>query len=328
MWGNTLGWILSALIVIAMACGLAYIVQSDEQTPPTALTNDSRNLAALSLAEPTMSEFGALAPAVAETPAEAAADFEAAIAAYQANPTLYDHISNGRSTENFDELPAIAPLLRAANSSTERGSVPVLTSAVSEVITLRPTRPPLEAIVVLGDALIAAGLNHETDDPVGARRYFAAAFQLGDKLFRERLVFGELLAGTNLMASAAIRFAKMSSGNGRVAAACRQFDAAYTAFFQQRINPTWAAIATIDPGVISQHAGDVFVFARKSNERLWRIEACFALARFRFAAPHPRDRAAARKVLQQIADTDADPFVNRAAAEGLKMTVEDYRMLR
>src|SRR5699024_9637506 len=139
----------------------------------------------------------------------------------------------------FDALPAVAPLLTACATPGDD----VLRPMADEVVTFRAPRHPLEAIKVLGHTLIVAGQTTEQPPPAAAR-YYLAAFALGEKLFRERLVYDELSAGNALMAQAAISMSKITREPER-AEEWTNFESARRQFARERVAPLWQAIASI-----------------------------------------------------------------------------------
>src|SRR5689334_22780693 len=192
MWGNALGWCISFFIVAATAAGLMYVQQLDHPTPPTALVADPQTLAEVELpVDPTT-----LIPELTGQ-ADATELFRRAAAAYQSDPVTYDRAAQGEVSDDFDTLPAIAPLIDGAMA---RGGV-VLADAPEEVVTFKP-RARLTALRVLGDALIRGGMYREKSNPADAIRLHTAAFALGSKMCDERLVFGEFIGGLDLMSQA------------------------------------------------------------------------------------------------------------------------------
>jgi hypothetical protein len=321
MWGNPLGWFLSLLIIAGAVTGLVYLERLDRVTAPTSLSNDARNLAPLDL--PPEASLKGLMPDLTG-PADPAPLYSAAIDAYWADPDVYDKVAHGENPpKQFEQLPAIAPLFEAALSPNEA----VLAPMAEEVVTLSTPPRPLEAIGTLGEAIVRAGLALEETNPVAATGYYNVALALGTKLYNERLVYRELAVGTTLMSEAALRLAKLSRGQER-AAGFDRFERARWKFVTERVTPLHAVFSSVDPPTVARHAGDVFVFARSSKERVWRVEAIFALARYRFSAPRPRDRAAAARSLEALAADEKDPIVRRAATLARDLTVEENRTLR
>jgi hypothetical protein len=61
---------------------------------------------------------------------------------------------------------------------------------------------------------------------------------------------------------------------------------------------------------------------------MWRIEAIFSTARYRFNAGRVADQRAAARILREILSNDSDPVIQTACSAGLSLTVEQYRTLK
>jgi hypothetical protein len=322
MWGNALGWCISLVLLAGIAAALVYVDSLNRATAPTALSRDARHVEQ-TLDLPVAPET--LLPELTGPP-DAATHVRRAADAYHADPSTYDSIARGRGVpENFDSLPAITPILEAALS-------PEMTllgggAVVAEVVTFRKPRAPLDALRALGACLIQAGLASESRAPSAASRYYNAALALGAKMFKERLVHDELSRGMSLMSEASLRLAALTSDPAR-RAALDAFDPQLRSFATERITPLWQVLSSIDDRVAARHAGDVIVLARHARERVWRVEAAFTLARYRFRAARRADSLAAARALEELAGSEPDPIVRAAAIAARDMTVEEYRMLR
>jgi hypothetical protein len=254
--------------------------------------------------------------------ADSTEQLKAAIAAYRADFYTYDRAASGAIPDNFDTLLAIAPIVDVAMSP----GAALLAPISDRTVTYRAARPELEAVTKLGEALIRAALARQKHDPTGAIGYYNAALALGAKMYRERLTYAEFSAGLALMSQAAQQLAKLPIDPKR-AEALRAFEPARKELIEQRVMPVWRIVGSIDPNVVTKHAGDVFVIAQKSSERMWRVEAIFALGRYRYSARRFRDRANAMNVLEELARAEPDPIVRQAAIAARDMTIEDFRML-
>ena len=120
----------------------------------------------------------------------------------------------------------------------------------------------------------------QKQQPERAVRYYQAAFSLGAKLYQERLVKDELVAGLGLMSQAAAGMMQLAKENPDAAGAQKldaeklsEFLAATAGYTTQRITPVDRVVTSIDQEVLERHAGDVFQMAKHCDERLWQIEA-------------------------------------------------------
>jgi hypothetical protein len=179
-------------------------------------------------------------------------------------------------------------------------------------------------MTLLDDRSTRAGMLIEARKPAEAMALYEAVFSLGAKLLRERLTYEELDAGLKMLAEGSALIGKL---NPQRAAACQQFDEARRAYVNEHILPVQKILHTLDQPTIERHGGDVIYLARHAQDRMWQVEAIFALARYRFNAGRFADQHTALKVLQELSK-DADPIVRTAATQGRDMTEERYRMLR
>ncbi|CAN5650731.1 hypothetical protein BH09PLA1_BH09PLA1_13600 [soil metagenome] len=317
MWGNLAGWMISVLLVLGAVGGAAYLDRMDRVTSATAFGGNIATFGSLDLPielQPLMPDLSG--------PVDATPALSTAINAYRADFYTYDRAAAGHVPDHFDALPAIAPIVEVAMSP----GAALLSPMKEQAVTYKARRPELDAVRVLGEALVRAALAREASDPAAAIGYYNAALALGMKLYRERLTYAEFSAGLSLMSQAAQQLAKLTSDPKR-AEALRAFEPARRDFIEQRVNPVWRILGSVDPNIVQTHAGDTFVIARDAPERMWRVEAIFALGRYKFSAQRFRDRANATRTLEELAESEADPIVKQAAIAARDMTIEDFRML-
>ena len=110
MWGNLPGWIISLLLIVGAVSGAAYLDRRDRVTQPTEFAGHLDNFASLELPklQPLMPDLSG--------PADATPALKAAIEAYRADFLTYDRAAKGDIPDNFDALPAIAPIIDVAMS--------------------------------------------------------------------------------------------------------------------------------------------------------------------------------------------------------------------
>jgi hypothetical protein len=303
MWGNALGWCISAVIVAATALGLIALQSRITTVSPTTELASAANGAALSLS---------VSPGVVLAPtdqADAGLLYRKAIEDFEADRAPYtDFLQRGTKLEASD-LPALDHLLAAA----KHGAADIFASHPETIITVRAHRcPELEALRSLGQCAVRIALLKQPSDPADAARYADAAFALGARLFEERLTLAELRLGIELIVQSA-RLIEMC--NPPRAAPARQFADACRTLVSRRIDPMAHAIVTIDPAALATHTGDVFYFARNAQERMWRVESVLAIGRLRFNAC-PRRRPAHRRARARSADERPGPGRSRRRPRG------------
>ena len=317
MWGNRLGWTISAGIVLAAIAIVWLIGTSSTRTPPTAYSNDERNFARLSLPE---------APPIPSSPSDRTGgdgSYRGAIAEYLANRALYEDFAAAGTLKSpkLAQLRAVSDLFVSDPSKQE-----IFAQHPREVIGYEHNKPAIEALSVLGHVLIdrLALLNQRDGNTDEARKYAAAGAALGAALSRERLCWEEFSLGQELLSKSAALLS-----NGTDGARWQTFEDQRRAFFDQQIEPTIRFLRSIDPRTVGTRTGDVFVMARRSQERMWRVEAILALGRVRYFTGTSRsaaDQRAAMATIKRIAAEDPDPIIRAAAEAARDLTAEQYRM--
>ena len=349
MFGNLLGWIISAVLALLMAVLLFWIAKLDTISPP------SRGVVVLtqriSLDLPTRPEllepikFPAdplsVLPGMTD-PADAAPFYRKAIAAYDADKWAYEPNSKTGilDSEDLPKLPGVAAVMDAANCSKMNLFVNDLDNVISYRDLMNPA--PIEKLSRVGKACMLLGLSRKADRDKAVRenrtedaeklraqalRFYEASFSLGYKLCTERVRWPEFDAGWTLMISSAIGMERVDPSR----APAKAFADACTRYYADQIKPLFAVIPSIDPGVIGRTAGDVFYVAKYSKERMWRVEAVLKLGRYRFDSGEGgrgADQRWANIWLRRMADNpNEDPVVREAAKKARDLTHEEYRMI-
>jgi hypothetical protein len=313
MWGNTLGWIVSIVLLAGFVLGLRAIDALQQISPPTEFGKSQKTLARIQLP---------IAPSTVvpmNDPRDAGQIYRDAINEYLAHRDQYDNISPGQSPN----LPAIELVL----SATDHSAMKLFAEHPEELINLDSDKSGLEAIEKLGTIALQMSLRQK--DPTDALRYANAVFSLGAKLFNERVTIREMQTGIGLMragARAIVSNATKQQDTDRVRATNRFIDE-LQAYDNQVLTPTMSVLLSIDPKIVGQHPGDLFYIARNADERAWRVGAVMALGRLRFFAGEGGmlgDQRGAIKALQELSN-DKDPIVATAAKAAANMTFQQYQ---
>jgi hypothetical protein len=321
MWGNRLGWRISAGIVIVVV-GLVVLLQmTNTISPPSALGRNPKNLAPIALP---------IAPAsVLKTmtdDCDAGELYRQAIADYRKNPRPYDHFDPSHPPAAA-RLAALSALVKAAHCK----NMTLLAADPARVVNYNSDHPDLVALEAVGNTAIKIGLIKQSDKAYAeARKYEEAAFALGAKLYQERVIYDELSTGLGLMSSAAGAMVSLEkhAGNSDRAGEWADFNDQRGAYVKEHLNPIWGAISSIDARVVARTAGDIFVFAQQSKEPLWRTEATLKLGRQRFYSTRGGDQRGAIRVLEHLADNPKEPPAVHAAAQAAQaLTLEQYLQL-
>ena len=113
---------------------------------------------------------------------------------------------------------------------------------------------------------------------------------------------------------------------------CQTCSGAYFArriAFAKGLESTLRVVQAFDAKTVGTHTGDLFELAKRSKERMWRVEALMALGRVRYFAGTggtAANQRVAMALLREIAEEDEDYVVRTAAGAARNLTVEEHRM--
>jgi hypothetical protein len=318
MFGNRLGWSISAVIVL-VTLWILYILA--EQAKPTPATDLGRNAASYTVSFPT--DPSSLAPWMRES-FEPGPLYEQIIALYEADKHLYNASLRFASTtvpeaQRWSKIMEFLFKASASSRSTIFGAKP------ETILDYEPDNLKLQALKTAGQAAINFGLLHYKEgDKRTSQRYFEAVFALGAKLYYERLTLGELEVAQELLGQAAPFLGTLAkdAGQNAKAQAFETFSVQRVEYSKNHILPLLRAILVLDPQV-----GDLRALAADAGDALWRIEAVLALGRCKFSAPRFTDQQAARLTIETLTQSD-DPRIRAAAFAARALTIEQFRRLR
>src|SRR5437870_3505550 len=206
MWGNRLGWALSALLVAMVARPLWVASHAPRPSAPSGVFPDLLARVAL----PT--DPRAVVPEVMADSCDSGDLYRNAIEEYQANRRAYDKYFSSPRSAQANKPKAVELLTQAARCS----NMTLFSRTPGELLNYLPETPGVEAVERIGRMANQLGLLYRLDkDPQPARRYFEAMFALGYHLYTERLAWSEFTAGVNLMADAARGLAKLDTDAGK-----------------------------------------------------------------------------------------------------------------
>ena len=323
MWGNRLGWGISAAIAIVVIGTLTYYVRAASTTSDVSQFGIDASKENVAIPVPAQGVLGGSPKAC-----DAAQAYSEAIALVRREPKVYDDVASGTSkASDASKLPAVQRLIEAADC--ER--MTLFTDDPTRIVRYGEAED-LEALRLVGKAAVRLGLVHQANKRnADAIKCYTAAFALGAKLYDERMTYREMMAGDELMGEAGVGISRLTftMGDTTRSEAATKFEAARRSTFSARVQPVASKLISIDGRVVSQHAGDVFYLADRATERMWRVEAIFALGRMRyFVGEGGRigDQRGATRKLKQLAN-DKDPVIAAAAKAALELTVEQMRTL-
>jgi hypothetical protein len=321
MWGNRLGWTISAIIIVIFTASLVALQHAGTIASPmtAAFADDPANLQQMAV------PFDPESIVHADDNCDAADLYRQAIAEYDKAPDFYKEID----VQNMNQLAACTPIIKAMHCK----NLTLFASNPDEVVNFEREKPPITALMQIGEALgTRARYEITAGDTTTSTQEAHAVFALGAKLFNERIVYEEVEAGLALMGDADTILLKIAEKqhNPALAAHISEFEQARKQFLAKggSIDQLRTITKNVDGNLSAEHAGDVFALAEKSHERVWRVEACFQLGRMRFNLGdngRAADQRHAMMLLRKLADSDPDPIVKMAAAKARDLTPQDYQ---
>ena len=318
MWGNALGWMISAVMAATTAAVFYSISTPQVESKPMGLISGAYQPIALSM--PAALPSGG-------RDCEAGALYRQAIIHYLNAPKPYEDPLHARA----GELSAINLVLQA----TDCGRMNLFESRPQQLVNYGTAQPELDALLKLGEAANTLGLGLLVDNkPDAARAYFMAAFALGRQLFQERVAWRELSAGLTLMSEAAQNLAKLAdqTQEGARADVLRKFQEQADKMRTSLQETVASPLSNPVESYASKYAGDIFAIAMNpSVERAWRVQAILHLGRYRWNVADDRrgDQAWAERELKSLETSldpkNADPVILTAVHEAQNLTLEEQR---
>jgi hypothetical protein len=313
MWGNTLGWKISAvLFAVAIAVGL-WLRSQMQITGPTALSLDPKNLAELT------PPVAAQTIVAQDQPGDAGDQYLDAARLYQDDSDACDEYARTAS----GPLP---PPMQAVVGAAHFSQMNLFSKDPSSQIDYQSDHPQLDNLAKVGQDMEAAALLlRRAGKFQESRQLLDAAYAMGLNLLRERVNHDEYFQGMGVMDGALTGLSELESDSSQKQSLLAQADGMVN-YDQQSVQPIFETLQSIDPVKIARNAGDVFRFAALSHERMFRVEAILKLGRYRFDAARPADQLAAPRFLRSFSK-DPDPVIRAAAGAALGLTLEQYRMI-
>ncbi|HSV13384.1 MAG TPA: hypothetical protein VLI90_03950 [Tepidisphaeraceae bacterium] len=324
MFGNRLGWGISAVIVLFAAFLAKLIYSAGLPTPPTGWVQKA--------VQPLTAPAGtdAVVPGGMNEARDAGELYRRLIDDYEMNTAAYAAIAAAKELD--PAAIAARPGLQALLDATHCQTMTLFANKPEEIINYDAEKPALEALREAAKAATRTALLLGTRDPAAAAKVYEAVFALGAKLYHERVVFDELSKGEDLMGTAAAALQRLAerTKDAERAKALQQFNTDRLNDYEAKVKPVWDVVSSADEGIIAGYAGDIFVLAQdRTIEKMWRVEATLKLGRMLYMAGRRGDQLAAKRVLREMsADTSEDPAVRTAADQARNLTIQQYRTLR
>lgn len=319
MFGNLQGWAISAVMLLATAGALIYL----GQPPKESVSRNTVPLAFKPIALPISADMVQPSPT---GDCDAAEPYRQAIDLYLENPKIYADAAR----VDVSQVPAVAFILQGANCS----HMHLFDMNPKQAISYG-AKPWIAAVMALGQATADAGLRLRKDHPEEAQKYYSAAFELGRKLFEERVSWDEASKGLSIMSMSAEAMAKLADmrKDGHRVDALQKFAAEtnqyHTTLQEQVASPLGNPVETYG----AKYSGDVFAAAKDVNvERPWRVEAILHLGHYRWdvAPGNKGDQIWAPRELDNLDKSynikNQDPAIKTAVQAAQNFTLEQQRM--
>jgi hypothetical protein len=314
MFGNKLGWTISAVIVALAACFLYFIgTEMGRISPPGLVGQHASSYTVRMPIEPA---------AVIRSGADAqdvSGPYSQAILIYREQRDRLDGVMPSHSAEDWK--PILDLLMRAGQS--ERVGIFINRPELAINYDAEGSDVAMLQAVGLGTIRVAlvqakAGKRDE------AGRYAEAVFALGSKLYSERLAYAEFAAGQELLGSAVSVLTRLAeqAGDSDRAARLKSFNAKRIEYVQTAVEPVRRAIMLLDPNV-----GDLVALADQAPDMMWRVEAILAMGRCRYSSARSADQLAAGRLCEMYLRSEI-PQIRAAAKAASELTAVQLRKLR
>jgi len=325
MFGNLLGWMISAVLVaLALFVG-SQILAVSQPTPPSGWVG--QKVKPLGLDDTAK----AVIPPTTNTSDDAGDLYRQAAADYAANKQVYEAMSSAHSLaeSNYESLTGLRDILKAADCR----SMDLFRTKPQEVVGYETDVMVLFNLQKAAEAaeLVAALAKAENQFDI-ARKYAQAVWVLGYRLYQERAAFVELDTGESLLGAAdhlLIELDEKQSMPDKLTA-MKQFDDARLDQYKKVVEPVREIFANLGPQNLIVHAGDFFQLAADPTaDRVWRVEAIRRVGRLYYNTENIPDQHKCRKFLTRLAaDPSDDAVIKAAATQARDMSEKDYQCLR
>lgn len=321
MFGNRLGWVIAAVLALAMGLSAWQISRVNDLTGLTPLGESADTY------EPLKLPMEPVTIVTMDRPGDAGRVYRSVIEDVLRRPERYQAFIDGGQPDDWKSLPLLEKMVDVTPIV---GGDILLTHAEANV-GYTPESDELKAILLAGHCMSRMALLTMASDPIRANAIFRAEFALGAKLFAERISFYEAFDGIGLMQETidGLRVIAVKNDNKALVAALEQFNKQTNAWIDAKLTPMWKVISAVDDRVIAEHAGDIYAFTGPAmHERLWRIESILKLGRHRVNVNRLADQAAIPARLRELKATETDPAILAAVDKAEHLTLDEYRSIR
>ena len=325
MFGNLLGWIISAVIaVVALFIGQQVLQVSRPTSASGWVAQTVKPLGLEDTARLVLPPMNNLKDNAGDLYRQAAAD-------YERSHTAYDGLKTATDLKEIDYagLMGIDAVVKAGACP----SMDLFRSKPEEAVGFATNVTVLDNLekiaLAMEQVVVLAKLEKQNEI---ARTYAQALLVLGYHLYQERVAYVELSKGESILGAANQLLVSLDEDENQndKRAAQMAFDSARKAEFTERIDPVRAVITAIGQQNIIDHAGDYYQMAADATiDPVWRVEAIRRIGRLHFNAENKADQLKSHKVLGLMSsDPSQPPLIRAAATAALNMTVGDNQANR
>jgi hypothetical protein len=321
MWGNWLGWAISAVLLLVTGSGFYKLAVPPPESSPAHLIPESL-MRDLSLPEGTEK---VMPPGKRE--GDAGFLYLQAILRYKEKPAPYNDPIHAAP----NDLPSIDFLRQAADLR----RMNLFEARPEKVINYNNELPELDALIKIADAADTMGLGAKLDGKYNdAKQLFTAVFVLGRHLFDERVSWREMSAGIGMMSDASQNLAKVADEEKDGARSAVLFHLheeldKYRSELQEKIG---SPLTNPVESYAGKYSGDIFDIARDTSvERVWRVQAILHLGRYKWnvADGHRGDQVWGHRVLKSlkmsIDPANGDNVIQTAIDAAMNLTLDQQR---
>jgi len=321
MWGNWVGWVISAVLLAGAGAGFYHLAVPPPESPPAHLIPDNlmRNL--------TLPEgIDKIVPAGTRA-ADAGTSYLQSIILYKQNPAPFAdpiHAAPG-SLQSIDLLRQGADCRRMTLFETRPGLL----------INYNNDLPELDALIKIADAADTIGLGARLDGKYDqAKPLFLAVFALGRHLFDERVTWREMSAGIGMMSDASQNLAKVADDekDGARAAVLRHLQEELDKYRTELQTKIASPLTNPVESYAGPYSGDIFAIAEDTTvERVWRVQAILHMGRYRWnvADGHRGDQVWGHRVLKSLQNSldpaNGDQVIRTALEAAVNLTLDQQR---
>jgi hypothetical protein len=331
MFGNLIGWIISAVLA-AIGIGLGHALM--QAAEPTSATNEQWTK--LAHAQLNLTDVATAALPPMNDPKNDAGDlYRPAAADFDNHQTDYQDLQKATDfdADKVGQLKGIDFICQATTAS----SMHLFSNKPEEVVGFDSTVAVLDKLgeietAMTHEIMLAKALDTKPRRLDLARKYATAIEAMGYRLYQERAALIELDLAEKFLGESGELLTEIDRDEHNDIAASAQ-----AAFKSKRLEEANSVINEVRKYVTSQgqsmigrYSGDMFVLAQDPNvDRVWRVEAIRKIGRLRFNAENSADQRKAPKVLSKLADDKSqDLIIRTAAAKSRDMTAYDNQSQR